>query len=58
MQIVSSRREGEALVIEYVEQQPAREAILTQVLTFPFHIVRLPRYDGTVRFQRASNPAR
>ena len=52
--IRATRREGTALVIEYAEQAPGREDIVTQALTAPFHIVRLPRYAGDVRFRRVS----
>lgn len=58
VQIVGTRRSGDALVIEYTEQQPDRDAILTQALTTPFHIVKLPRYDGTARIRRAASPTR
>jgi hypothetical protein len=54
VEIRAARREGAALVIEYVEHAPGRDAIVTQALTSPFHIVRLPKYDGMVRFRRVS----
>ena len=52
--IRATRREGAALVIEYAEQAPGRDAIVTQALTSPFHIVRLPRSAGEVRFRRVA----
>ncbi len=52
VEIVSARREGDALVIEYAERVPGPDAIVTQALTSPFHIVRLPQHAGTVRFRR------
>lgn len=57
VQIVGTSREKDALVIAYVEQRPGGDAIVTQALTSPFHIVRLPRHDGPVRFRRAASPA-
>lgn len=50
--IVSTRRDGEALIVEYRERQPGRGDIVTQVLTMPFHIVKLPQHAGPVRFSR------
>ncbi len=50
-EIVGVRRENDALVVEYVERRPAADAIVTQVLTSPFHIVTLPRFGGPIRFR-------
>jgi PrcB C-terminal len=51
VEVVGARVEGDALIVEYVEQRPGRGSIVTQVLTSPFHIVRLPAHKGPVRFQ-------
>jgi hypothetical protein len=51
-EITGYRREGPALVIDYIERMPAPGGITTQALTSPFHIVKLPRFDGPVRFQK------
>jgi len=56
VEIVSSRREGNALIVEFVEHRPPADAIVTQALTSPFHIVRLPKPDGPVRFRNVSPP--
>ena len=50
--VVRARRDGDAVVVEYVERRPDPGLLVTQALTSPFHIVRLPRHDGAVRFQR------
>jgi hypothetical protein len=50
--ITGYRPDGSALIIEYVERVPAPDGIVTQVLTSPFHIVKLPRFDGPVRFRK------
>ncbi len=55
VEITGARRDGGALVVEYVEQRPRPDAILTQALTAPFHIVALPRHEGPVTFR--STPA-
>jgi len=49
---VGTHREGDTLVIEYVERRPNPGAIVSQVLTSSFHIVLVPRHDGPVRFQK------
>jgi hypothetical protein len=57
VQIAGTTREKDTLVIDYVEQRPAGDVIVTQALTSPFHIVRLPVHDGPVRFRRGAGPA-
>jgi hypothetical protein len=57
VEIVRTRRENEALVIEYVERRPAADTLVTQVLTSPFHIVKLPRFNGPIRFRRIAGGA-
>ena len=52
--ITGTRRDGTALVIEYTERAPGPGDIVTQALTSPFHIVRVPRHDGAVSFSRIS----
>jgi hypothetical protein len=51
-EIVGTRREAAALVIEYRERVPAASDIVTQALTSPFHIVRVLRFDGPIRFRK------
>lgn len=56
IEITGAHREGATLVVEYTERAPMPGAIVTQVITAPFHIATLPRHDGAVRFEkRASN---
>ena len=43
-------RDGDALVLTVEEQRPPRDAMTAQVITSPFHIVSLRRYDGPIRF--------
>ena len=49
--ITGTRRDGDTLVVEFAERRPAPDAILTQALTSPFHIVKLPRHEGAVVFR-------
>ena len=53
VEIVGARREDDALVVEYVERPPASDALVAQVLTSPFHMVRLPLFNGPIRFRRS-----
>jgi hypothetical protein len=50
--IVRITEEKGELRIEYRERRPAPGAIVAQVITMPFHLVRLPRRPGAVRFER------
>jgi hypothetical protein len=52
VEILGTRREAAALVIEYRERAPAAGDIVTQALTSPFHIVKVPRFDGPIRFRK------
>ena len=54
VEISATRRENDALVVEYVERAPGADAIVAQMLTSPFHIVKLPRFDGPVRFRKTA----
>jgi hypothetical protein len=54
IEIVRARRDGTALVLEYVERRPAADSIVTQALTSPFHIVKLPKHDGPASFHNVS----
>jgi len=53
VQITEVRREGDALVVHWAEQQPGPGQMAAQVLTAPAQIVAVPRFDGQVRFQKA-----
>jgi type IV secretory pathway TrbL component len=52
VEITAAKTEGTRTVVEYLERQPPRDAIVAEVLTSPFHIVRLPRTAGAVEFRR------
>ncbi|MBI4265891.1 MAG: protease complex subunit PrcB family protein [Acidobacteria bacterium] len=52
VEIRGIRREGDTLIVDYVERRPGPGDIVTQVLTSPFHIVRVPQHAGPVRFQK------
>ena len=52
VELVGARVENDVLIVDYAEQRPGRGDIVSQVLTSPFHIVKLPAHTGAVRFQR------
>ena len=52
VEIVGTRQEGGALIVQYRETMPAPEGMTAQVLTSPFHLVSVPRIDGDVKFER------
>ena len=51
VEIVRVRQEGTVTTVEYREQRPASDAFTLQVLTQPFHLVRIPR-AGTIQFRK------
>lgn len=52
VEIVAVRTDGETLLVDYVEGQPARGILTAQILTEPFHLVAVPRHTGPVKFNR------
>ena len=53
--VTGAERDGDALVVTWRERAPGRGDMTAQVITFPYHLVRVPRHDGPVRFERARN---
>ena len=59
IEIGETRLEGAVLAIVISEVPPARGMMAAQVIVSPFHIVRLPRHEGEVRFvEAATTPLR
>ena len=54
--VVTIRVEGNAVVIEYRERAPAPGALVAQIVTSPFHLVRLPRNVGAIQFRKVEAP--
>jgi len=52
VEIVSAQPESGTLVVKYKETRPSRDTIAAQVLTSPFHLVAVPKFDGPVRFEK------
>jgi hypothetical protein len=52
--IVTATEGGGALIVRYTETRPPRGAISAQVITFPFHIVAIPKVTAAnVKFEKA-----
>jgi hypothetical protein len=55
VEITRAERRDAKLYLYYVEKSPPRDAMVTQVLTQPYHLVKIPRDDTPVTFVR-QNP--
>ena len=52
--ILSTTEGGGALVVKYREDRPKAGGVTAQVLTFPYHIVAIPKVTATnVKFEKA-----
>ena len=52
--IVSTTEGGGALIVKYRDERPKPGAVTAQILTFPYHIVAIPKVTATnVKFERA-----
>ena len=52
VEIVRAIGNSSTLVVEYVETAPSRGTITAQVLTAPYHLVAIPKRDGTIVFKK------
>lgn len=50
VEITGVRTQDKEVIVEYVQKQPGRGTMAAQILTEPFHLVALPKHEGTVRF--------
>ena len=50
VEIVDAQRQANTLGIRVAESRPAPGLMAAQVIVSPFHIVALPRFEGTVSF--------
>jgi hypothetical protein len=50
--IVGTKEDAGALVVQYRETRPAKGLLSAQVITSAYAIVALPRRDGAVRFEK------
>lgn len=54
VEITAVKTQDALAVVEYAERRPAPGAIVAQVLTSPFHLVRLPRDVGSIQFKNVA----
>ena len=52
VEIVGTRVDQAALVVQYRESRPGRGSVSAQVVTSPYHLVAIPARPGTVRFEK------
>ncbi len=52
VEIIRSVASPSALLVEYVEILPPRDALTAQVITAPYHLAAIPKYDGEVTFRK------
>jgi hypothetical protein len=52
IEIVGTREEAGALVVQYREVIPTIRAMTAQVLTMPYHLALVPKRAGEVRFEK------
>jgi hypothetical protein len=52
VEITAVKTQDALAVVEYIERRPAPGAIVAQVLTSPFHLVRLPREVDSIQFKK------
>ena len=55
-EITAVRTERNRAVVEYRERRPPRDALIAQMLTAPFHVVRLARTSGSIEFRQIDGP--
>jgi hypothetical protein len=56
VEITAVKEDANRTIVEYVERRPARDDLVAQVLTSPFHLVRVTRMPAAVEFRRLGGP--
>ena len=56
VEITALKKEGDALVVEYVERTPRSGSFVAQIITSPFHLVSVARNEGEVQFRKVGDP--
>lgn len=52
VEIVGTRQEDGALVVQYRETHPSRDAMTAQIITSPYHLAAIPTFTGEVKFEK------
>ncbi len=50
VEITGVDRQGNGLTVRYRETRPDPSQMVAQIITAPFHIISVPRFDGPVTF--------
>ena len=58
IEILTIREEEDLLVVKYQERRPPPGAVAAQIITSPFHLVRIARHDGETAFEKVTTPQR
>ena len=58
VQITAAEIADGALVVRYTETTPGPGAMLAQVITAPFHLVSVEKFDGPVKFEKSGKSGR
>ena len=58
LEVTAVERDGADLVVIYREGKPDPKMMVTQMITSPFHLVRIDRHAGPVRFRAAETAAK
>jgi protease stability complex PrcB-like protein len=53
VEITGIDRQGAELIVTFRERAPGRDDMVTQVITAPYHLVTIDRFDGPITFKRA-----
>lgn len=53
VEVTGVERDGDALVVTWRERRPDPREMVAQVITFPYHLVRVPRHEGPVRWRQS-----
>jgi PrcB C-terminal len=53
VEITGIERQGKELIVTWLEKKPGRDDMVTQVLTSPYHLVVIDKFDGPIKFTRA-----
>lgn len=50
--IVGTRQDGNALVVQWRERRPGPDQVAAEVITSPMQAVSLPKFSGEIRFEK------
>ena len=56
VEVTALKKEGDVLVVEYVERTPRPGSFVAQIITTPFHLVSVARNEGEVQFRKVGDP--